>query len=65
MIADKEYEKQRDALIPKAVKHANAVCGIVPGKGRTGNQTFDISTKWNRAYFGKMDELARAKGLIN
>ena len=47
-----EYVKQRNALIPSAVAFANKKAGKNP-------QSNDERDAWNRAYHGKMNDLAR------
>ena len=47
-----EYVAQRDALIPRAVRHANKAAGANP-------QSSADREIWNRAFHGKMTELAR------
>ena len=47
-----EYVSQRNALIPSAVAHANRIAGANP-------QSNDDRDTWNRAFHGKMNDLAR------
>jgi hypothetical protein len=47
-----EYVEQRDALIPRAEAHANRIVGANP----QSNADRDV---WNRAFHGKMNDLAR------
>ncbi len=47
-----DYVAQRDALIPRAVRHANKAAGANPA-------TSAARDSWNRAFHGKMTELAR------
>jgi hypothetical protein len=47
-----EYVEQRNALIPSAVAHANRIAGANP----QSNADRDV---WNRAFHGKMNDLAR------
>jgi len=58
----KEYEERRNALIPEAAKYANEI------HGRRAKHAADHegwAAQWNRTFFLKMDELARAGGLVN
>ena len=57
-MTNKEYEKARNKLIPDAVKYAD---GLVPGavlSSHGGNVESKACAAWNRAYHGRMDELA-------
>lgn len=47
-----DYVAQRDALIPRAVAHANKTVGANP-------QSSAGRYAWNRAYHSKMNDLAR------
>ncbi len=47
-----EYVAMRNALIPSATAHANRVAGANP----LSNEDKDA---WNRAFHGKMNDLAR------
>jgi len=47
-----EYVTQRNLLIPSAVAFANKKAGKYP-------QSNDERDAWNRAYHGKMNDLAR------
>jgi hypothetical protein len=47
-----EYVVQRNALIPSAVRHANKAAGANP-------QSNADRDAWNRAFHGKMNDLAR------
>ncbi len=53
-----EYVKQRNALIPSAVAFANQKAGANP-------LTNDDRDAWNRAFHGKMNELARTTGVCS
>ncbi len=53
-----EYVAQRNALIPAAVAFANKKAGKYP-------QSNDERDAWNRAYHGKMNDLARATGICS
>ena len=48
-----DYVVQRDALIPRAVAHANKAAGANPASS-AGRDA------WNRAYHAKMNDLARS-----
>jgi hypothetical protein len=47
-------------LIREAVEYADGVVGEITIRGAVMS---DKADKWNRAYFGKMDELAHTAGL--
>jgi hypothetical protein len=47
-----DYVARRDALIPRAVAHANRAAGSNP-------QSNTDRDAWNRAFHGKMNDLAR------
>ncbi len=47
-----DYVQQRNGLIPAAVNYANRIAGINP----VSNAERDL---WNRAFHGKMNDLAR------
>jgi hypothetical protein len=47
-----DYVEQRDALIPRAVAHANKIAGSNP-------QSNEGRDAWNRVYHAKMSDLAR------
>jgi hypothetical protein len=59
---DKAYEAARDRLIPTAEEYANKLVGPRPADNSesTGATWF---WKWNRAFHGRMNELARGAGL--
>jgi len=57
-----DYEEQRNLLIPEAEKYANKEAGRRPG-GVQPELKEAWNSKWNRAFLGKMDELARREGV--
>jgi hypothetical protein len=59
---DKDYAHARNKLIPLAEKYANKKERI---RFSGGNEAARAAwfARWNRAYIGKMNELAREKGL--
>ncbi len=61
-MTDLLYEMQRNLLIPMAEKYANEVANFKPPDDKKERAAWSIA--WNRAFLGKMDELARAKRLI-
>gem|GEM_PF-4819377 len=55
-MTDKEYEAKRNQLIPIAQRHADKLEGhVYPNDGSDYHEWTD---RWNRAYLGKMTELA-------
>lgn len=52
------YEQERNKLIPDAERFANQTIGKTP-KGNRDEWTI----KWNKAFLGKMDQLAKETGL--
>lgn len=52
-MTNKDYELKRDALIPKAVKHANKK----HGRKANGDPT-TWAWQWNKTYHEKMNKLA-------
>jgi hypothetical protein len=57
-----DYATERNKLIPIAEDHADRAAGPRPtGKA----DLLSWSTRWNKLYFAKMDELARSAGLIS
>jgi len=63
---DRKYEQARNALIPEAERHAFKVAGAKPAMQSDGldNLHNRWASAWNRAFFAKMDELAKAAGLV-
>ena len=51
------YEAERNLLIPKAERYADAVAGKEPAK--TSKHYREWADSWNMAYHEKMSELAR------
>ncbi len=58
MKTDKEYERQRNVLIPEAEKYANKECGV--NKGEMGEEK--RTAKWNHCFHTKMNQLWKEKG---
>lgn len=54
-----DYEKRRNALIPRAEREAN---DTIQRKDFDSND--DYYDAWNRNYFKNMNRLAKAEGLI-
>jgi hypothetical protein len=50
-----EYEKERDKLIPMAVKFADMKCPVL--------KTLEQKEEWNKLYLQEMDRLSKEKGL--
>ena len=61
-ITDREYEIARNKLIPTAETYADKVAGPKP-KG-SDEDNYKWSGIWNRAFYGKMNEMARSVGLV-
>lgn len=61
-LVDREYEAARNKLIPTAETYADKVAGPKPKGSDEDNPEW--SGIWNRAFHGKMNELARAAGLV-
>lgn len=59
-MTDRVYEAQRNALIPKAEKHAYKITENLP---RTGNNKEAWNNAWNFAFHSKMNELAKLAGI--
>ena len=60
-MVDEEYVKERNKLIPMAVKYANKIAGKDPGEGN-----IDIwSGKWNKVFHTEMTRLAEEAKLTN
>lgn len=51
------YEAERDLLIPKAERFADAVCGKEPLN--TSKHYREWADRWNREYHSRMNELAK------
>lgn len=58
-ITDKEYVRERNKLIPHAVKHADEVVG----EQKWGESDASWALRWNRAFLDEMDRLAEAENL--
>lgn len=58
---NRDYEQKRNALIPHAEAHADALHGA---KDISKNKDPDWARNWNRAFLAKMDELAEKAGLM-
>ena len=59
---NKIYQEERNALIPEAVKYADAQAG--PTKyDKNLDERHRWSFVWNKAFHNKMNELAKEKGL--
>lgn len=59
MCEDAEYIRERNSLIPEAEKFADRV---VPWTA--ADSMDDWSARWNKAFHGRMNELARQRGLV-
>ena len=53
-LIDKDYIRQREALIPLATARASKEFGAKP--------RYDNAANWTRVFFAEMDRLWRAKG---
>jgi len=58
-VVDASYVELRNHLIPQAVEHADHVV-----KGLKLGSHDLYARAWNLAYFARMDDLARACGLV-
>jgi len=61
-MTNKEYEKERDKLIPEASRYANKKAGY-SRINKNEHETKEWGFVWNRAFHNKMNELAKEKGL--
>lgn len=60
-MTNKQYVEARNSLIPEAEAHANAVAGEKP----QGEPLYPVwAEQWNRVFHCKMNELAKAQGLV-
>ena len=55
-----EYEEQRNALIPRAIREADRLCGKEPG-----DDPEEWRGRWNRTYHSAMNRLAYEAGLTS
>lgn len=54
-----EYIAKRNSLIPQAEKYADSFAGPRPKENPA-----EWGAIWNKFFFGRMDELSKAEGLI-
>jgi len=64
MVDDREYEIERNALISRAEAYADSVAGKRPRKNTRLGQNHDPrlvdwGARWNVAFHGRMNELAK------
>lgn len=60
-MTDFMYEKERNKLIPEAVRFANSIHGELPPQCQSGS----LSDGWSRTFHLKMNELACSNGLCS
>lgn len=58
MAKKSDYERRRDELIPTAEAFADRTVGVRPDDNFEG-----WAGRWNKAFLGEMDRLARRAGL--
>ena len=59
-MTDKQYEQDRNRLIPFAVRKADQKMGFRKGR----HEAAEWRDKWDQLYFAEMERLVRAEGVV-